>query len=255
MVVEDEVPGDRIDVHGLQDPGADLHVALHQLELLGGELARLGQDVVGYAGLPDVVERRVHVQPPQLGDGQPEPLSQEGGVAGDPLDVAVGVGVSLVGVVLQGGDHRRVELLDLVPQDVQLVLAVVEIRGPTDRHGQVPALPGLVDVAEEAGFVHGVGDGVHVGVAGQEYAVEAGIGLAGLPEQHVAGHAGHALVGDQHRRLPSVRGYLSQELQRVFSRVRRFHPHVGESGPQFSLEALGDDRLVVDADYVSIAHG
>src|SRR5207247_1385433 len=70
-----------------------------------------------------------------------------------------------------------------------------------EREPQLLALPRLGHVAVDAAFVDRLGDGVDVGVAGQDDAHGVGADRHRALEDLGAAHRRHALVGDDHRRL------------------------------------------------------
>ena len=89
-------------------------MALHDLALLGVELARLEEDAVGDADLADVVQRARVAQQLGVRDAQPiwrrEALAQEA----HPLDVRAGVAVARLGRLGEAADDLELRLAQLL---------------------------------------------------------------------------------------------------------------------------------------------
>jgi hypothetical protein len=95
---------------------ANLRMPLHQLELLGGQRARLQQDRIGHADLADVVQIPAAVQRFEIVVAEPDRLTQPDGVAGEPLAVALGQRVARLDGERQGHERGlgRVQIVDQV---------------------------------------------------------------------------------------------------------------------------------------------
>ena len=76
-------------------------------------------------------------------------------------------------------------------------------------------VPRLEQVVVERDLVDRGDRRLGVGVGGQQHALGVGHDLARLDEVLGAGHAGHALVGDQQRDLVAARAQLAQQLERL----------------------------------------
>ena len=140
---------------------------------------------------------------------------------------------SLVGLHQPG-----VGRLQLGDQPAALGQQLVLLDPLADDPLELDAVPGLEDVAEDVPFVDGVDDRLDVGVAGEEHPDRVGLELAGLAEQDVARHAGHALVGEDH--LDVV---VLEQLDGRRAVVLR-QDAVG--AVELVAQALEDVRLVVD---------
>ena len=96
-----------------QDARADRRVRLHQLELLGGQLAQLQQDRIRNADLADVVQRRRAADQRHLRVGQSDLPREQRRHLADPLGVLPGVVVAELRrprQPLDDLDLRRLEL-------------------------------------------------------------------------------------------------------------------------------------------------
>ncbi|HEV2874435.1 MAG TPA: hypothetical protein VGW14_04740, partial [Thermoleophilaceae bacterium] len=79
-------------------------------------------------------------------------------------------------------------------------------------------VPRLEQVVVERDLVDRRDRRLGVGVRGQQDALGVGSELARLDEVLGAGHAGHALVGDQQRDLVAARAQLAHDLERLLPR-------------------------------------
>ena len=128
--------------HRLEDVLPLGRVLLHDLVLLVGEGGGLAQDLVLDADLADVVDDPREVDALHLLRAHPEVLGDTGGVVGDALGVAAGVGVLLVDRVRQHADGAHEELLVLLGPPLDLLDRLLDL------------LPHLVEgVGEEADLV------------------------------------------------------------------------------------------------------
>ncbi len=94
LVVMPDAGPDQLDVRDVADDRvAEGDVLLEDVELLGGQLAGLAQEMVGNADLADVVEKTGELNgAPQVGI-ETKLAGEEDGIAGHVLRVALGVSV------------------------------------------------------------------------------------------------------------------------------------------------------------------
>ena len=109
MVVADDRPRGGEQVERLEQLVADLRVRLDDPALLVVERARLQQHAVRDADLADVVEDRPEANRLHLVRRQPEQLGDAHGERGEPLAVAVQVGVARLDRVRERARERRRE--------------------------------------------------------------------------------------------------------------------------------------------------
>ncbi len=178
-------------------PGADdddvveLLLGLARHAELGGEIVRGGLDERGAVAEDDdgklgVVEATLFEQVDGFGVlFGAEPLVGNA-VAGEELaDVVVGRGPAGA----DDDDSFVGRLIALLPGFQQVVEHGVELL-----FGRIP---GLVEVVVDLGGVDGADRGFGVGVGGEEDALGVGVDGDGLLQEVDAGHAGHALVGEE----------------------------------------------------------
>ena len=110
-------------------------------------------------------------------------------------------------------------------------------------------VPGLAEVVVEVDLVDRLDRRLGVGVRGEEHALGVGDDLARLDEVVGPGHAGHALVGDEHRDLLAAGADLADEVQRLGAGGRAQDPvAVAEAAAQVAGDGGEDRGLVVDGD-------
>ena len=129
-------------------------------------------------------------------------------------------------------------------------------------------VPRLEQVVVERDVVDRLDRRVGVGVRGEQHALGVGDELARLGEVVGAGHAGHALVGDEQRDLVAAGAQLPEQVERLVARARAHDPVLAaERAPQVARDR-GEDRglvvdredhrpalLAVDGDRVGLARG
>ena len=103
-----------------------------------------------------------------------------------------------------------------------------------DREAHVVDAPGLDDVAVDVALVDGVEDRLGVFVGGDHHACGFGPELFGLDQQLDPRHAGHALVGEQHREL-----LLLEALERLGGVVDQDQVEVAAEVEAEHLELVG----------------
>jgi len=113
VVMADEIAGRFEELHVLDDIGADLGVAPDDLPLLLGELARLVENVLVHAELPDVVERRAEADDLDVPLRELHLLGDHPRVFGDAVRVAARVRVFRLDRGDEHLDRREVRRLEL----------------------------------------------------------------------------------------------------------------------------------------------
>jgi hypothetical protein len=134
--------------------------------------------------------------------------------------------------------QRVVGHLQLLAQALVVPRERPPLRGAAHDHEQLVRVPRLGDEVIDAPGVDGVHEAVDVGVGGEDDADGVGRPLLAPAEQLHPGHAGHAVVGDDHGDVVA-----GQPSERRLAALGAQHP---ELGGQDRLERVEDPRLVVD---------
>ena len=132
------------------------------------------------------------------------------------------------------------------PLGGEIAAEAVALIGVAHRGAQQRRIPRLGDVADDAAAIERRDHRRDVGVAGEQYGLRL-VEAARLGQQRVAGHAGHALVGDDDR---DVR-VGAEDVERLFGLGRGEHPVLVL---EQVLQSDQDVRLVIDGQNRAFAH-
>ncbi len=144
--------------------------------------------------------------------------------------------------------ERVIGQLQLVAQPRVLPVQVPALRGAAHGQPQLVRVPRLGDEVIDAPGVDRLHQAVHVGIGGQHDAHRVRGALLALSQELDPGHAGHALVGEDHRHL----GLRLQTGQRLLAVARAQH---AELGGEDRLQRVQHAGLVVHDQDGGLVHG